>query len=246
MKTILFLVASLASLTISGSSVGTPYQRLNLIDDRFLRGVDMITFNRANFERSLFDLSNSFKQCLLEKGIKKSSFVSCVGGDYSKLGHNFRKTMNYIEIVLKKDFNADLSPICHGQNMIACDSLSEDLRDALESKKNPLPKMKRKSRKLELTPENKAQLNKALDKLQANYKDLKYCRKLMLVQRHSAVRKLIDYIKGLGIKTQYTYDFNPYELKQPLLKKLNRQLMQKDYNLMKQKLEEIGKKSNVL
>ena len=217
-----------------------PAAPLNLIDDRFLHGMDLLHFDRSVFERDLKELGQSFKQCLLEKGIKKESFVGCVGGDYSKLGHNYRKLMDYMEIVLRKDFNLDLAPICNDRMGVVCDSLSEDLRDSLEQKKDPLPAMRVKARNLNLSEGQQSFVEGVLSKLESNYKDLLFCRKLMRVKRHAAVRNLVDFIKKLGVKTDYTYDFNPFALSKKTFHKLNRELMQKDLKGLSDKLTVLG------
>lgn len=160
--------------------------------------------------QKFLDAKKEFLGCLRILGVKRESFIKCVGLNYSKVNRKLHSIILSSENELKEGFASNIEPVCR-ENKLLCHQLIESLNEDFMKGKDPSVHLQKFSEEYPLKIKTEKQLQQSLSNFQKNYKLYKNIEIDMEHTRDQIIDSIRDQIRELNLDVDYKYDFNPWE-----------------------------------
>lgn len=163
---------------------------LNLVDNKFFYDFDYFNFDSAKHVSGIEKIQDEFRECLIRNGVKKESFYSCVGQNYSKVDAKLHRKLVDAMVNYQNDFIEELRPLCQNKFDIVCSRLKESFNSALMVNNNPVQSMEETFKTFNLPEETNKKFEKLLVKAKRNYHSYVECQETAKKVRERALSRV--------------------------------------------------------
>lgn len=206
MKLVLAIVCLGAFLRPCGAKVtSSDNGYLNLVDDSFFYNFDYHKFEPKKYFRQLKEMSDSFQDCLMLNGIKKSNFEKCVGKKYVKVNRKLSRKVMEIKMNFQNDFSYRLRSLCDDKLDVVCSKLVEDLNDAMIRNQDPIKAIEDRVSTFNLKKDKLEFLGRLIKDTKKNYANYLLCEKTSNELKDRALTNIMGFIKKTGVQLDYDY-----------------------------------------
>ena len=178
---------------------------LNLVDDSFFYNFDYHKFEPKKYFRQLKEISDSFQECLMLNGIKKSNFEKCCGKKFVKINRRLSRKVMEIKMNFQNDFTYRLKTLCNDKLDVVCSKLVEDLNDSMIKNKDPIKALGDRIGTFNLSKDKLKFLNKIMKDTKKNYENYVLCEKTGEQMKERALERIRAFINKTGVDVDYDY-----------------------------------------